>query len=70
MIFYNQMFIMDKKTLNNNIERCRLLGDFIGTLEGILFWEIDYDLEIKLKNKIDELRKEASKITDDSRSDK
>lgn len=58
-----------KNVLKNNIEYCRLLGEFIGTLEGILFWDVDYDLEVMLKNKIEELRGKASKLPDDSRRD-
>ena len=58
-----------KNVLKNNIEYCRLLGEFIGTLEGILFWDVDSDLEVMLKNKIEELRGKASKLPDDSRRD-
>lgn len=61
--------MVNKESLKNNIEYCRLLGDFIGTLEGILFWDVDYDLEVMLKNKIEELREKSKKYEDDCRRD-
>lgn len=54
--------MVNKEVLKNNIEYCRLLGDFIGTLEGILFWDVDYDLEVMIKNKIEELREKAKNV--------
>lgn len=61
--------ISSKEILKSNIEYCKLVGDFIGTLEGILFWDVDHDLELMLKNKIEELRQEAKKYSDDSGRD-
>ena len=38
------------------IEANRLLGEFIGTLEGICAWEIPDELKSKLQAKIEELQ--------------
>ena len=61
---------MDKAELKSNIEYCRLLGEFIGTLEGILFWDIDEVLIEMIEKKLTELREKSNQILDDSRRDK
>ena len=42
--------------LNNKYNR--LLGEFIGYLEGTLFWDIDKELYKRLEGKIKELREQ------------
>lgn len=36
----------------------RVLGEFIGTLKGVCYWEIPNELKLKLERKIKELEKE------------
>lgn len=38
------------------IDGHRLLGSFIGTLEGICIWNIPEELKLKLQKRIEELR--------------
>ena len=40
-----------------NIQANRLLGEFIGTLEGICLWEIPEELKLKLQTQLTALRK-------------
>jgi hypothetical protein len=42
--------------LNNDIKYQRLVGEFTGTLEGILFWDIPSALKDKLQDKINKLK--------------
>jgi len=39
-----------------NIQSSRLLGEFIGTLEGVCLWDIPEELKLKLQSKLTELR--------------
>jgi hypothetical protein len=39
------------------IQTHRIIGEFIGTLEGICAWEIPIELKEKLTDKVQELRK-------------
>ncbi len=48
--------IIERVLLNQQITQTRLLGEFIGTLEGILFWEIPQALKIIIEGKIKELK--------------
>jgi len=41
-----------------HIEKSRIIGEFIGTLEGIILWEIPDELKKKLQKKIALLRKQ------------
>jgi len=51
---------MKKSHVNLLLEYARLLGDFTGTLQGILWWDIPKELEIKLRRQIKELK--ATKV--------
>jgi hypothetical protein len=59
--------MVNKSELKNNIEYCRLLREFIGTLEGILFWDLDGVLIGMIEKKLSELREKSNQILDDSR---
>jgi hypothetical protein len=48
---------LEKEYLKKNISYHTLLGEFIGTLEGIVHWEIPKELEDKLNAQILDLRK-------------
>ncbi len=48
----------EKEYWKQKIEYGCLLGNFIGTLEGILWWEIPTGLRLKLEQKIKELKQE------------
>lgn len=61
--------MVNKTELKSNIEYCRLLGEFIGTLEGILFWEIDEVLKEMINKKLSELKEKSDQILNDSRRD-
>ena len=39
-----------------NIQANRLLGEFIGTLEGVCLWEIPEELKLKLQSQLTALR--------------
>lgn len=39
-----------------NIQANRLLGEFIGTLEGVCLWEIPEELKLKLQTQLTALR--------------
>ena len=40
-----------------NVKYNRLLGEFLGYLEGVLFWDVDKELVKRLEDKIKELKK-------------
>ena len=44
--------------LHLKLKLARIKGEFIGTLEGILWWDIPEELREKLENKIKELNKD------------
>lgn len=44
------------------INSAKLLGEFIGTLEGICLWDIPKELEIKLKSHIFNLTNQYNNI--------
>ena len=46
-----------KKEDRINIQANRILGEFIGTLEGVCLWDIPEILQLKLKTKLTSLRK-------------
>ena len=48
--------LKEKSLLKKDIEYSRLLGEFTGTLEAILFWNIPVKLQRKLESKIKELK--------------
>ena len=47
------------------IQANRILGEYTGTLQGILHWEIPEELKIKLEEKIKELKN--TKIIEDEK---
>ncbi len=48
--------IIERVIANQQIGHNRLLGEFIGTLEGILYWDIPTPLKLIIEQKIKELR--------------
>jgi hypothetical protein len=48
--------IIERVIANQQIGYNRLLGEFIGTLEGILYWDIPTTLKLIIEQKIKELR--------------
>lgn len=50
--------VMSKEELYLKLKLARTKGEFIGTLQGILWWDIPEELKEKLENKIKELEKE------------
>ena len=53
---------MNKKELLLKIKLARTKGEFIGTLQGILWWDIPEELKEKLEDKIKELKKDDKRI--------
>ena len=49
---------MSKEELHLKLKLARTKGEFIGTLQGILWWDIPDELKEKLENKIKELENE------------
>lgn len=49
--------IVERKYLKSKISHDALLGNFIGTLEGICAWEIPTELKSKLTEKLNGLKK-------------
>lgn len=49
---------MSKEELYLKLKLARTKGEFIGTLHGILWWDIPEELKEKLENKIKELEKD------------
>ena len=49
---------MSKEELKLQLKLARTKGEFIGTLQGILWWDIPEELKEKLENKIKELENE------------
>ncbi len=45
------------ENLKQKIEYNRLLGEFIGTMEGLLHYDIPNEIKVKLKDKIKRLKK-------------
>lgn len=45
----------------------RLLGEFMGTLEGILFWDIPDELKIRLEERINKLESLSNEYFDSLR---
>lgn len=43
------------------IQIARLEGEFVGTLEGILLWELPKELKLKIKEKIKEVESKRIK---------
>jgi hypothetical protein len=46
---------MEQSRIKLICENARLTGEFIGTLKGILWWDIPAELKNKIENKIKEL---------------
>lgn len=49
---------MTDQELKQEIKHQRLIGEFTGTLQGILWWDIPQQLREKLKQKIAALEKQ------------
>ena len=49
---------MSKEELYLKLKLARIEGEFIGTLKGILWWDIPEELKERLENKIKELENE------------
>lgn len=45
----------EKEVIKKDIEYARLLGEFVGTLTGITYWDIPKELKVKIEAKIQEL---------------
>ena len=56
--------------LRLNSQANRLLGEFIGTLEGACYWDIPEELKEKFRNKVEELRKIEIIFPDDEKREK